>query len=129
MSYTAATADQIRAVTGSDLDDSAITPFITAAACVMTRVMPCMVGAGVSDDCLTQVQIFLSAHLFTSSNVGKNARTAKSEKFENYSITWATATATGEGILSSSYGQTANEISGGCLANANKTPASICFFG
>lgn len=129
MSYTTATADQVRAVTGSTLDDSLITPFITAASCVMARVMPCMTSNGVNDDHLTQVQIFLAAHLLTSSNVGKQSRTAKTEKFENYSITWATATATGAGIMSSNYGETANEMSGGCLANAGKTPASICFFG
>lgn len=129
MSYTSATVDQVKSVTDSTLDDSAISPFITAASCVMARVMPCMISNGVNDDCLTQVQIFLAAHLFTSSNVGKQSRTAKSEKFENYSITWATATATGAGIMSSIYGETANEMSGGCLANAGKTPASICFFG
>ena len=129
MSYTPATVDQVKEITGSTLDDSAISPFISSAACVMARVMTCMANQGIDDSCLTYVQMYLAAHLLTSSNIGKQSRTAKSVKFENYSITWATATATGTGIMSSSYGETANEMSGGCLANAGKTPASICFFG
>lgn len=124
-----ATPDQVRAITGSGLTDAQIEPFLTAAACVMGNVSDCAKDKGVSVDCLTTAESWLSSHLLSVSGVGEKTRVKKTEKFENYSVTWAQSQMEGQGVLSTTYGQTANTLTAGCLAEADKAPALICMFG
>lgn len=129
MALVPATTDDVRALTGSTLSDTEIQPFLDAAACVMAGISPCTTGKLISDDCLTQAHAWLAAHLLSVSGVGGNTRVKKREKFENYDVEWAMSQSTGQGVKATNYGQTANLLTGGCLAEADKSPAVICFFG
>lgn len=124
-----ATAEQVKAITGSTLGDTSIDPFLTVAACVMANISPCLVSKGVTADCITEAEAWLAAHLLSVSGVGGDTRVKKREKFENYDTEWATSQLQGQGVKSTHYGQTANMLTMGCLAEADKSPALICSFG
>lgn len=124
-----ATPEQVRAINGSSLGDTAIEPFITIAACVITGLASCLAAKGVNDDCATQAEGWLAAHFMSVSGIGGDTRVLKREKFENYDAEWATSQLQGQGVKSTHYGQTANMLTMGCLAEADKSPALICSFG
>ena len=124
-----ATADQVIAITGSKLSSTAIEPFLTIAACIMTGLAACLSSRGISDDCQTQAEAWLAAHFLSTSGVGEETRVKKREKFENYDVEWAQSQLQGQGVLSTNYGQTANMLTMGCLAESDKSPALICSFG
>ena len=129
MAITSPTPEQVRAINGSTLDDTAIQPFITAAVCVLEQVEACMFGKGISDECQTQAAAWLAAHLIGVSGIGSSTIAKKSETFENYSVSWATSTITGNGTMSTPYGQAANSMSGGCLQEVDKRTFDITFGG
>lgn len=124
-----ATAEQVQAITGTPLDNTAIDPFLTVAACVMDNIATCLTAKGVTADCVTEAQVWLAAHLLSVSGIGGDTRVKKRDKFENYDTEWATSQLQGQGVKSTHYGQTANMLSMGCLAEADKSPALICSFG
>lgn len=113
----------VRSVTGSTLDDASIQPFINAAGCMLTKVTECM---GFSEgDCYDQTQAYLAAHLLVSSNVGKDSAPLKREMLLNeYEVEYIVSKG-GTGLLSTPFGETANMLSGGCLANLDKQPPSF----
>lgn len=120
MSYS---PSDVKAVTGSALDDSVIQPFITAANCMLEQVSTCIVD--LSDSCQDQIGIYLAAHLLTTSNVGKDSALLKREMLLNeYEVEYIVSKG-GTGILSTPFGETANMLSGGCLANLDKQPPSF----
>lgn len=125
------TAEGIRGVLmNPDLTDQQLAPFITAADCIIAGIATCAESKGVTTDCLEQACNFLGAHLIYIANPsGSGSGAKKMERFENWSITWATSQSTGQGVLSSPYGQMANTITQGCLQEADKAPACIAFFG
>ena len=125
----AATGDEVRAITGSTLDDTALAPFLAAAACVLERVAACTARKGVTPGCVDLAQAWLAAHLLTLTAVGQGAGVKASEKFENYSVDYVVGSYSGSGVKATSYGNTANELTGGCLQEVDKAPAQICFFG
>lgn len=124
----AATPDQVRDITGSTLLDAAIQPFITAAGCFMTQITECI--ASMTDECKDQAEAFLAAHLLTTSSVGKGSATVAKESLRGkYSVTYLTASVTGQGILATNFGQAANAMTGGCLAQLDKNPVDILSIG
>lgn len=123
------TAQDVRDITGSDLVDSVIQPFMDAACCILNRVDSCLESKGVSAECVNQAGVWLSAHLLSLSPLGKAQKIKKKETFENYSVEYAISSFSGQGISLTTYGQTANTITGGCLVEADKQQANICFFG
>lgn len=122
------TPAEVKAITGSTLDDSAITPFINAADCMIEDIADCI--SGKSDACQTQICIYLSAHLLVSSPVGKASQEIKSEALENvYKRTYNTSNVVGEGITATNFGKTANMLSDGCLGELHKSPANLFSIG
>lgn len=110
------TPNDVRAITGSTLSDTAITPFITAANVMITRAAEC---SGTTDN--DEACAFLSAHLMTSSQVGKGSAQIQRESLEGkYSVTYAVSMSQGSGVLSTNFGQTANMLMNGCLAELSK---------
>jgi hypothetical protein len=117
------TPGDIRGITGSAVEDSSITPFIKAAGCMMEQIATCIVEF--SDDCKDQIQTYLAAHLLVSSNVGKDSAPLKREMLLNeYEVEYIVSKG-GTGLLSTPFGETANMLSGGCLANLDKQPPSF----
>lgn len=125
----APTPEQVRAINGSTLTDEQIQPFIDTAVCILTQVELCMSGKAISDSCITQAAAFLAAHLLALTPLGQSTNLKKSEKFENYSVELAVGSYDSTGVLSTTYGNTANALSGGCLQEVDKRNSGISFFG
>lgn len=123
----AASGGGIRAITGSALDDTALLPFIVSADCIIADVVANGCAAGKSQDCLDQAANYLGSHFLATSKVGEKTATIESERFENYQVKLKTGSNTGEGILSTSYGQSANMLLGGCLTSLDNPPAEVEF--
>lgn len=98
-----------------------LTPWITAANTVVNGLNDAC-GTSFDEDTLTQIELFLSAHF-----VGTFSPVKVSEKFENYATTWQVGSASLSGVMSDKYGQTANILAGGCLAELDKPLASVDF--
>jgi len=123
------TPANVRAITGSSLTDDQIQPFIDAASCIIDQVEACTIGKGISSDCLKQAETFLAAHLLSLSPLGQTTGTKKRVTFENYTVEYAIGSYTSEGVISTSYGQAANALTGGCLQEVDKRAPYIGFFG
>lgn len=123
----AATGDGVRAITGSGLDDTALAPFLVTADCVIAKALECGCGTTLDQACLDQAADYLAAHFLVTSKVGESSATLASERFENYQKTFKTGDNSGTGILSTSYGQTANLLMGGCLETLDSPSASVEF--
>ena len=97
-----------------------LTPFITSANIIVNK----MVANGCVDegDQAKQVELWLSAHFAC---VSDPTLSATEVKFENSSR--KRSGTTGSGLMSTQYGQTANTLSNGCLAEFDKRNPSIEF--
>jgi len=120
--------EKVRDITGSELEDNAITPFIIAASCIMAQITSCT--AEMTEECVDQIHIYITSHLLVTSTVGQSSATISKESLRGkYSVEYLTPKATGNDIMSTSFGQTANMMSGGCLSQIGKMPLSINFPG
>jgi hypothetical protein len=129
MSHTPATPADVKAITGSTLADGSITPFLTAAACIIASIEDDC-AAHVTDACLTQAEAFLASHLLTSSNVGSDSKQVMKESLRGkYSVEYLSSKAQGSGVLSTTFGETANMLTGGCLAELDKSPINMLSIG
>lgn len=124
-----ATSADVVSITKTTTDDTTIKVFI--------NVSNTLINAAIANGCtvtdataLTQAEVFLAAHLLTTSGAGEEGggRVKKEEKFENYSVKFAMGDIKGEGILSTNYGINANMLMGGCLSDVNSEPATVEFF-
>jgi len=97
------------------------TPWINAANAVVNSINPTC-GTSFDEETLTQVELFLSAHFVGTISPNKSA-----EKFENYSQTFHVGSNALSGVMSDKYGQTANLLTNGCLAELDKAPATVDF--
>ena len=124
-------AISVKAISGSTLDNDVVDSFIQAATVIIDSVQTCATNAGVTDMALAQAETWLTAHLLAVSNVGQSNGSGikKKETFENYSVEWSTAASTGQGILATHYGMTANALTLGCLQEADKRNVAILFAG
>lgn len=114
----------IRDITGSTLADTVIQPFIGAAGCIMAQISDCT--SSMTDVCVDQVTAYLSAHLLTSTSIGKDSLMITKESLRGkYSVEYLAPKAQGSGVLSTTHGQTANMMTGGCLAQLDKAPVSF----
>lgn len=120
--------DKVRGITGSTLDNTAIQPFIDASACFMEQISDCT--ESMTTACVENAQAYLASHLLTSSTVGQASAAIKQESLAGkYSVTYLAASATGQGVLSTPYGQAANAMVRGCLAQLDKNPTNILSIG
>ena len=117
---------EVVAINGSTLLEPAINAFIGAASVVIDAV-EASCGVTLAQDALKQSEVWLTAHLMAVSKVGQadGVGVKKNEKFEQYSVEWATSVGTGTGVMSTNYGQTANTLTQGCLAEMDKRQFSM----
>lgn len=130
----AITAADVRAITGlpDTIADDRIAPFISIAATMLNRIAVCLASKGITEQSdIDEMQKWLAAHYISISPVGKDAGLVVEEKFENYSKKTANSKVSDSmtGVMSSHYGQTANDISMGCLKAIGLRAPSIGFFG
>lgn len=110
---------EVRAIKPSSLAD--ITPFIEVANIVTDDVAKFNENLG--EPTLKMVELFLSAHYLCGVDQEVKAETIEGWKVEYKQQTY------GEGILSTSFGNTANQLSGGYFTGIGQKRATIEFFG
>ena len=111
--------------TGSGLPDAQIQASIDAATCVVDQIAGGC-ASHLTSGCLKQVEIYLSAHYAAAT---ENTPTLSSE-----TSTCADASATygfkfGDGVKGTPFGIMANTLSGGCLAEQDKSPTGMFSIG
>jgi len=117
----------VRAILPSDtgLIDSQIQMAINAASCMVDQVAAGC-GSDLSEDCLFQVELYLSAH-FAACTENTLTKTSETDPCCGGSVSYGFKF--GEGVKGTPFGQTANMLSGGCLAEFDKQPANIFSIG
>jgi len=120
--------EEVEAVLPSD---HTVTPLqidaaITDALCMVESVKACMVGKGISTTCQARVAVNLAAHYAAVTDFTLNI---KSEKDPCCGGSAVYGFELGEGIKGTPYGQKANGLSGGCLAELDKQPVGIFSIG
>lgn len=93
--------------------------FIAAATLVVDRVAAAC--SDLSDDTLTQIEIWYSAHL-----ISVHDPVLVKEKFEGAENTYQRGDS-GTGVMSTHYGQMANTLSSGCLEDEDRRTPQIAF--
>ena len=122
-----ATVSQVQVILPSSslLDCPQIQAAIDAANCVVDRaVLGC--AGHLSDSCLTMMEVYLSAHLAAVSE-NTLSISQESDPCGGGKVTYGFKF--GEGIKGTPFGQTANFISGGCLAEFDKQPVDLFSIG
>lgn len=121
------TIDNVTAIlpTSTTLTGPQIQAAIEAATCLVDQVAESC-GSHLSESCLIQIETYLAAHF---ASVTENTLSLKSEKdgCSGASVTYGFEF--GEGIKGTPFGQMANTLSGGCLAEFDKTPINFISIG
>ena len=127
MAYTPATVAQVRAILPAEtqLTDPQIQAAIDAAQCVVDQAAASC-ASHLSDACLTQIHIYLSAHFAA---VTENTLSVSSETDPCCGGRATYGFKFGEGVKGTPFGQMANTLSGGCLAEFDKQPTNLFSIG
>lgn len=118
---------EVRAIlpASTALTDAQIQAAIDGATCVVDQIA---IGCAdhLTDDCLIQVETYLSAHFAA---VTENTLTLHSEKDACSDSSATYGFKFGEGVKGTPFGQMANTLSGGCLAEQDKQPVNLFSIG
>jgi len=122
---TRATVTEVRVIlpASTSLTDPQIRASIDAATCLVDRIVNC---AQLTDACLLQVEIWLSAH-YASATEQMLALISETDACSGGSAVYGFKV--GDGIKGTPYGQRANALSGGCLAELDKQPTNLLSIG
>jgi len=117
------TIDKVRAILPADtaLTDPQIQAAIDAATCMADQIADGC-GSDLSDACLLQVETYLAAHFCA---VTENTLSLSSEKNPACGSSVSYGFKFGGGVKGTPFGQTANMLSGGCLAKYDKQPVNL----
>ena len=111
--------------TSSQLTDFQIQASIDAATCVVDQAAASC-ASHLSDSCLLQVEIYLSAHYAAAT---ENTLTLSSESDDCGGGDATYGFKFGEGVKGTPFGQMANMLSSGCLAEFDKSPVDMFSIG
>lgn len=122
------TIEKVRAIlpAATTLTDPQIQAAIDAATCLVDQLAETSCGEGLSDACLLQIETYLSAHFAA---VTENTLSLSSEKDPCCGGSATYGFKFGEGVKGTPFGQMANTLSGGCLAEFDKQPVNIFSIG
>lgn len=125
----AITIADVRAILPADtaLTDDQIQAAIDASQCLIDKFSDSFCGEYYSDTCLDQIHIYLAAHFAAVTEHTLSLSSESSDTCCRSSVTYGFQF--GNGILGTPYGIMANTLSGGCLAEYDKQPASIFSIG
>lgn len=118
---------EVRAVlpASTALTDPQIQAAIDGATCVVDQIeLGC--ASHLTADCLKQVETYLSAHFAA---VTENTLSLSSEKDACTDSSATYGFKFGDGVKGTPFGQMANTLSGGCLAEQDKQPVNIFSIG
>ena len=104
----------------TQLTDPQIQQSIDAAACVVDQVASC--ASQLTTACLVQVETYLAAHYAAAT---ENTLSLSSETDPCSGGKAVYGFKFGEGVKGTPFGQMANTLSGGCLAELDKQPTSL----
>lgn len=122
-----ATIADVRAIlpASTQLTDAQIQAAIDAATCIVDRIaLGC--AKHLSEECLKQVEIYLSAH-YASVTENTLSLSSETDSCSDSSVTYGFKF--GKGVMGTPFGQMANTLSGGCLAELDKQPARMFTIG
>lgn len=115
------TSDEVKDIKTVQPANKDVTAWINAANTIV-NTLNTKCGTSFDEDTLTQIELYLSAHL-----LGSIAPQKLTEKFVNYSVGYMLGGNSEVGVLYSSNGRTANMLSGGCLQQLDKVKAVVNF--
>jgi len=118
------TPAEVKAILTTTLTDPVIQTWIDAANAAVNDNAACIGG---DDALLKQVELYLSAHFVGMLDPGIRGFISK-EKTEELETSYSNPAGVSELINSTVYGQTANMLSKGCLANVADKASSVEFF-
>lgn len=123
------TVQEVRDVlpAGVTLSDAQIELSIGLATCAVDALALSSCGDTLSDDCLKNIELFLSLHSAAAFDAGLAALTSEKDPCCGGSASYGFTS--GTGLLSTRWGQMANTASGGCLAECDKQPAQLFSIG
>ena len=111
--------------TSTTLTTDQINAAIAAATCVVDQAaLGC--SDHLDDECLKQIETYLAAHFAA---VTENTLTKSSEKDACSDSSVSYGFKFGEGVKGTPFGQMANTLSGGCLAEQDKQPVGLFSIG
>lgn len=118
---------KVRAIlpTSTTLTDAQIQAAIDAATCMVDQ-LAAGCGSDISTQCLLQVETYLSAHFAA---VTENTLSLSSEKDPCCGGSATYGFKFGPGVMGTPFGQMANTLSGGCLAEFDKQPVNLFSIG
>jgi hypothetical protein len=123
------TIEKVRAILPSSTipTDPEIQAAIDAATCVVDQLAETSCGESLSEDCLVQIETYLAAHFAAVTDNTLSLQSESSECCGSTKVTYGFKF--GEGIMGTRFGQMANTLSGGCLAEFDKQPVNIFSIG
>ena len=117
----------VKAITGSKLENELIEPFIDDADCIIDAAAECVT---VTDACKVRACVNLAAHYLVTSRVGKASREIKRQNIEDaYDVEYVIGSQKGEGIFSTHFGHKANTLMQGILTEFDKPQAQLFAIG
>lgn len=125
----AVTPDDVRTIlpAGVTFTDAQLQAAIDAASCVVDQFSETFCGEDYSAACLDQILLYLSAHFAAVTDNTLSMSSESSDSCCKSSVSYGFKF--GEGIMGTPFGQMANTLSGGCLAEWDKQPANIFSIG
>lgn len=119
----------VRAILPADtsLTDEQIQAAINAATCLVDRLAETFCGQNLSDACLLQIETYLAAHFAAVTENTLSLSAESSDSCCKTSVKYGFKF--GEGVKGTPFGQMANTLSGGCLAEFDKPPAALFSIG
>lgn len=108
------------------LTDTQIQAAIDAATCVVDQLAASSCGENLSEACLVQVETYLAAHFAA---VTENTLSLSSETDACCGGRATYGFKFGDGVKGTPFGQMANTLSCGCLAEFDKQPANLFSIG
>jgi hypothetical protein len=112
--------------TATTLTETQVTAAITAANVLVTNMASRSCGSVLDDDTLTLIETYTAAHFCA---VTENTLSLASEKDPACGGSATYGFQFGEGIKGTPFGQMANTLSGGCLAEFDKAPVNFVSIG
>lgn len=121
------TVEEVRIILPSEtqLTDQQIQAAIDAATCLVDQIASGC-ASDLSEECLKQVELYLSAH-FAATTENTLSIQSETDPCCGGSVTYGFKF--GQGINGTPFGQLANTLSHGCLAEYDKQPANIFSIG
>lgn len=121
------TVEEVKAIlpTETQLTDAQIQAAIDAATCVVDQAAASC-ASHLTDDCLIQVETWLSAH-YAAAMENTLTLTSETDPCSGGKATYGFQF--GEGVKGTPFGQMANTLSGGCLAELDKQPTELFSIG